>query len=167
MEKMLLSLALVFLTFATQAQWLYWSTNLTSGSTGSTNGVITTNRWYVTEITATTGSGGGTTFKLFDSDNGRFTNYVGAYMQIVNTNMSVTNTWTNTTGLIMTNIDTGIYRHTNLVAAALTVSPVVFTEALPASATVTRAVDLVTVRGLAFTNSTTNVSIVIKYRPWN
>lgn len=167
MKKILLSIALALFGYGAQAQWLYYVTNLTTGNTGSTNGVITTNRWYISEITASTGAGGATALYLYDSDNGRFTNYVGAYTNVIATNMFVTNIMTSSTGIGVTNIDSGIYYTNVAVAAALTVSPRIFTISLPASTTTTRAVDLVTVHGLAFTNTLTNITITIKYRSWN
>lgn len=161
-KKLLIGAALIVLTSVT-AQAQYWYTN--TSTVGASNALVTSSRWVISEISTTTGSGA-VTVNFYDSNSTNATNVVSAYVSTTWEAYTNTTIFTNNQALIITNQDVGI-RYYNVTNALVTNTlPVIYSISLPANSTATKAVDLVTVRGLSF-YANTNVNLNIKYRPWS
>lgn len=159
MKKLLTIAALAASLMSVQAQYLY--TNFTQSVAGTN--VLTTARWMIAEITTQTGTGAAVV-NIFDADNTNGTAILPAAVGV--TGYAYTNeTWfTNAKSLLVTNVDIG-YTYTNLTIAASTNVYQIYSVSQAASTTVTRTVNLITMRGLAV-GANSNVTYTIKYRPW-
>lgn len=161
-KKLIVTAALMLLATAAQAQ--YWYTNA-SASMASSN-LVTTSRWVIAEIQLTGGASAAATVNFYDSKSTNATNVVSSYVSVTQSAYTNTTIFTNAQSLVITNYDIGTTFTSTTNAAATNLLPVIFSATVPPNTTLTRSVDIVTVRGLAFSTDT-NVSVNIKYRPWS
>jgi hypothetical protein len=157
MKKILFSLLFAVLGLAVQAQSFY-STNITTA--GHVNVLATGNRTALLTLLGT--AAGTVTFYDSATTNQFITN--GNYASVGAYTTNYTQLYTNTAGIIQTNLIVGLYTYTNTVAAATNIAPSLGVFALQANVPLTVSVDWLLIKGLS-AKTTTNTTIVAAYFP--
>lgn len=132
-------------------------------TSSSTNQVVA-GRASVALITVTATTANAVTASFYDNGATNKTYITTEYLTRTRSSATWTNIWTNTLGILQTNIFTGQSTTVTTNAAATNTLPTVTTFAVPASGSVTKVLDLTLVNGLVAVVNT-NCTITVTYDP--
>jgi len=107
-----------------------------------------TNGKQISQIIATATSTNITTFKFYDSSNTSTTIVQAAYQNWASYATNFSTTFTNESGVLITNSFSGIWTYPTSVSASTNARPVVLTLVVPAGAQRTKVINLLTIHGL-------------------